>query len=175
MINHFNIFRWNLLIKEKTSGQETEEIFDAVMVCTGHHGSKHWPTFPGTDEFQVGAQFKSLVDALKALQCSAKISQTSFSEYYFLFRDKAEQIATFLLPCNHKKIMPVSCLDFILLIRENKFTLTTTRIPPDTRARELSSLVSETRVETSQLNLGDVRNRWVLPDTKIVLCRDEAV
>ena len=71
--------------------------------------------------------------------------------------------------------MPVSCPNFILLIRENKFTLTTTRISPDTRARELSSLVSETRVETSQLNLGDVRNRWVIPDTKIVLCRDAAV
>ena len=71
--------------------------------------------------------------------------------------------------------MPVSCPDLMLLIRENKFTLTITRISPDTRARELSSLVSETRAETSQLNLDDVRNRWVLPDTTIVLCRDEAV
>ena len=35
------------------SGDETEKIFDAVLVCTGHHGSVYWPRFPGADEFPV--------------------------------------------------------------------------------------------------------------------------
>ena len=45
--------RWSLRIRDKLSGQESEEVFDAVLVCTGHHGSVHWPKFPGADEFQV--------------------------------------------------------------------------------------------------------------------------
>ena len=169
MINHYNIFRWNLLIKDKISGQETEEIFDAVMVCTGHHGSKHRPKFPGADEFQVGAQFKSLVDALKALQCSAKkqpIKPHSLNTISCL-ETRQSRSPHFYCPVITRKLC--LCLALILLIRENKFTLTTTRISPDTRTRELSSLVSETRVETSQLNLGDVRNRWVIPDTKSLM------
>ena len=47
------MFRWNLKIKDKLTGQENEETFDAVMDCTGLHGSVHWPKFPGSEEFQV--------------------------------------------------------------------------------------------------------------------------
>ncbi|XP_048738339.2 flavin-containing monooxygenase 5-like [Ostrea edulis] len=42
--------RWKLKIKE--AGAVTEEIYDAVMVCTGHHAYKHYVKFPGMDLFK---------------------------------------------------------------------------------------------------------------------------
>lgn len=40
--------RWKLKIKE--AGAVTEEIYDAVMVCTGHHAYKHYVKFPGKND-----------------------------------------------------------------------------------------------------------------------------
>ena len=107
------------------------------MVCTGHHGSKHRPNFPGADEFQVGAQFKSLVDALKALQCSAKkqpIKPHSLNTISCL-ETRQSRSPHFYCPVITRKLC--LCLALILLIRENKFTLTTTRISPDTRNKRV--------------------------------------
>lgn len=28
------------------------EVFDAVLVCSGHHGTKHIPKLPGLNEFK---------------------------------------------------------------------------------------------------------------------------
>lgn len=39
--------RWKLRIKDTTTGISTEETFDAVVVCTGHHAYKHYAKFPG--------------------------------------------------------------------------------------------------------------------------------
>ncbi len=50
---HLWLRRWRLSIRDRLAGEDREEIFDAVLVCTGHHGSKHLPKFPGADEFQV--------------------------------------------------------------------------------------------------------------------------
>ena len=44
--------KWNLTMMDKKTGKTTEEVFDAVMVCTGHHADKHIPHFPGIDDFQ---------------------------------------------------------------------------------------------------------------------------
>ena len=44
--------KWDLNITDKKTGKVTDECFDAVFVCTGHHGEKHIPRFPGIDDFQ---------------------------------------------------------------------------------------------------------------------------
>lgn len=44
--------RWKLKIKDTTTGVSTEETFDAVVVCTGHHAYKHYAKFPGMEKFK---------------------------------------------------------------------------------------------------------------------------
>ena len=44
--------QWEIELKEKDSEQTNSEIFDAVLVCTGHHADKKMPNFPGESEFQ---------------------------------------------------------------------------------------------------------------------------
>lgn len=44
--------QWNVTIKDEKTGKVREEIFDAVMVCTGHHAKPHLPRFPGMDNFK---------------------------------------------------------------------------------------------------------------------------
>ncbi|ELT88397.1 hypothetical protein CAPTEDRAFT_172206 [Capitella teleta] len=45
--------RWAVDYKDKTSGEETKgEVYDAVLVCTGHHAEKKMPNFPGEDVFK---------------------------------------------------------------------------------------------------------------------------
>ena len=44
--------KWNLRIKDRASGKETDEVFDGIFVCTGHHAEKHEPKFEGQDDFQ---------------------------------------------------------------------------------------------------------------------------
>ncbi|CAG5121868.1 unnamed protein product [Candidula unifasciata] len=44
--------QWEVIHRNKQTEQETREVFDAVLVCTGHHADKHVPTFPGISEFQ---------------------------------------------------------------------------------------------------------------------------
>ncbi len=43
---------WVLQVRDHKTGSEETLVFDAVLVCTGHHASKNIPTFPGQDEFQ---------------------------------------------------------------------------------------------------------------------------
>ena len=43
--------RWKLIIKDLKSGDVREEVYDAVMVCTGHHAEKKLPEFLGQDRF----------------------------------------------------------------------------------------------------------------------------
>ena len=33
------------------SGAVEDQVFDAVLVCTGHHAMPHRPTFPGLDKY----------------------------------------------------------------------------------------------------------------------------
>lgn len=46
--------KWKLRARnlDKTEDNIIEEIFDGVMVCTGHHGTISMPTFPGQDQFK---------------------------------------------------------------------------------------------------------------------------
>ncbi|XP_067133537.1 flavin-containing monooxygenase 5-like [Centruroides vittatus] len=44
--------RWKIRVKDLLNGVELEEVFDAVMVCNGHHVYPLRPTFPGEDEFE---------------------------------------------------------------------------------------------------------------------------
>lgn len=44
--------QWKLLVKNSQTGQLTTELFDAVYVCTGHHGHASMPTFEGQSEFE---------------------------------------------------------------------------------------------------------------------------
>ena len=44
--------RWVLKIKDVESAKERTEVFDAVLVCTGHHADKKMPNFAGHEEFQ---------------------------------------------------------------------------------------------------------------------------
>lgn len=44
--------RWNVEVKNETNGNIETSVFDAVMVCVGHHANPYYPTFPGLEEFQ---------------------------------------------------------------------------------------------------------------------------
>ena len=39
--------------KNKKTGETQKDIFDGVLICTGHHADAYIPSFPGDDEFQV--------------------------------------------------------------------------------------------------------------------------
>ncbi|XP_046562089.1 flavin-containing monooxygenase 5-like [Haliotis rubra] len=44
--------RWDLQIRDHKTGSDETQVFDAVMVCTGHHASKNVPHFTGQEDFQ---------------------------------------------------------------------------------------------------------------------------
>lgn len=44
--------QWNIKVKDNKTGDVEEIVFDAVMVCTGHHAEKHVPEFPGLSDFK---------------------------------------------------------------------------------------------------------------------------
>ena len=45
--------RWVVDYRDKTTGVETKaDVYDAVMVCTGHHANKKMPDFPGEKNFK---------------------------------------------------------------------------------------------------------------------------
>ncbi|XP_023235954.1 dimethylaniline monooxygenase [N-oxide-forming] 5-like [Centruroides sculpturatus] len=44
--------RWKIQVKDLLNGVELQEVFDAVMVCNGHHVYPLRPIFPGEDEFE---------------------------------------------------------------------------------------------------------------------------
>ena len=47
-----------MIFRYTRGGVQTEEVFDGVMVCSGHHWKKRFPTFPGMDVFK-GRQMHS--------------------------------------------------------------------------------------------------------------------
>uniref|UniRef100_A0A8R1DKB1 Flavin-containing monooxygenase n=1 Tax=Caenorhabditis japonica TaxID=281687 RepID=A0A8R1DKB1_CAEJA len=50
--NYDNDGTWKITY-ETPEGKTQEEIFDGVLVCSGHHAIPHWPTpFPGQDKFK---------------------------------------------------------------------------------------------------------------------------
>ena len=44
--------QWKLNIKDLKSGKAEIKIYDAVMICTGHHAEVNMPTFPGMEKFK---------------------------------------------------------------------------------------------------------------------------
>lgn len=44
--------RWDVRVKDNVIGKERDEVFDAVMLCSGHHADKYVPTFPGLSNFK---------------------------------------------------------------------------------------------------------------------------
>ncbi|XP_055998310.1 flavin-containing monooxygenase 5-like isoform X2 [Ostrea edulis] len=44
--------QWNITVKDLTTGKTQDHVFDAVMLCTGHHADKNTPDFPGLKYFQ---------------------------------------------------------------------------------------------------------------------------
>ncbi|ELT99535.1 hypothetical protein CAPTEDRAFT_219911 [Capitella teleta] len=42
--------KWVIDLEE--NGEQKTELFDAVLVCTGHHADKNEPSFPGEDKFK---------------------------------------------------------------------------------------------------------------------------
>ena len=43
--------RWTVEL-EKKDGRKWNEVFDAVLICNGHHGKPHRPDFPGLENFE---------------------------------------------------------------------------------------------------------------------------
>lgn len=43
--------KWKLTVKDLKSGNVCEEVYDAVMVCSGHHAEKKLPEFRGQNDF----------------------------------------------------------------------------------------------------------------------------
>ncbi|XP_025079140.1 dimethylaniline monooxygenase [N-oxide-forming] 5-like [Pomacea canaliculata] len=48
----FTSGRWTVTSKNLKNGETMTEVFDGVMVCSGHHLEKHIPKLPGLDEFK---------------------------------------------------------------------------------------------------------------------------
>ncbi|KAJ8321896.1 hypothetical protein KUTeg_000367 [Tegillarca granosa] len=46
------IGQWDVKIREKDTDNEENLVFDAVLVCTGHHADKNIPEFPGLSDFE---------------------------------------------------------------------------------------------------------------------------
>jgi len=44
--------RWEALIRNRKTKEERTEVFDAAMVCTGHHAEKYLAHFEGEDNFK---------------------------------------------------------------------------------------------------------------------------
>lgn len=44
--------QWTVRTKNHETGQEAVDVFDGVMVCTGHHAEKYCPKFPGLENFK---------------------------------------------------------------------------------------------------------------------------
>ncbi|XP_053381050.1 flavin-containing monooxygenase 5-like isoform X2 [Mercenaria mercenaria] len=44
--------QWDLSVRNKVTGMTEDLVYDAVLVCTGHHAEVHKPTFPGLDRFK---------------------------------------------------------------------------------------------------------------------------
>ena len=44
--------KWRLELKSREDDKEWQEIFDAVLVCSGHHVEPNIPDFPGLEDFQ---------------------------------------------------------------------------------------------------------------------------
>jgi len=44
--------QWSIQFVDHKSGEEKREIFDAVMVCSGHHAEKNVPSFPGLADYK---------------------------------------------------------------------------------------------------------------------------
>ena len=45
--------KWKVYLKDHNDNQkERNEYFDAVLICTGHHGRPFIPSFPGLNKFQ---------------------------------------------------------------------------------------------------------------------------
>ncbi|CAH1271239.1 FMO5 [Branchiostoma lanceolatum] len=46
--------QWDIIYTDEEKNESTTEVYDAVMVCTGHHVYPHYPrdSFPGIDDFQ---------------------------------------------------------------------------------------------------------------------------
>ena len=42
---------WEVTSKDVRTGSISTELFDAVMVCSGHHAEKNMPHFEGEDQF----------------------------------------------------------------------------------------------------------------------------
>jgi len=43
--------QWYVHVKDRITNIEEVQIYDAVILCTGHHGVKHIPTFTGAGDF----------------------------------------------------------------------------------------------------------------------------
>ena len=45
--------RWELEIRDVKSRESRKELFDFVLLCTGHHADKYTPEFTGEADFQA--------------------------------------------------------------------------------------------------------------------------
>ena len=44
--------KWTISTRDRKTGKETTQVFDACLVCTGHHSDKYLPKFQGLDKFK---------------------------------------------------------------------------------------------------------------------------
>jgi len=47
-----NTGRWEALIRDRKTNEQRTEVFDAAMICTGHHAEKHMARFDGEENFK---------------------------------------------------------------------------------------------------------------------------
>jgi dimethylaniline monooxygenase (N-oxide forming) len=51
-IDYERTHKWKISFKNVKENSIFTEVFDGVMVCTGHYGMPLWPKFPGQELFK---------------------------------------------------------------------------------------------------------------------------
>jgi dimethylaniline monooxygenase (N-oxide forming) len=54
--------QWNITVKDLTTGETEDHVFDAVMLCTGHHADKNTPEFPGNQIYFCYLPIRTVYD-----------------------------------------------------------------------------------------------------------------
>lgn len=57
--DHARTGRWR--VRYAVDGNETEEIFDGVMICNGHHVFPRSVKFPGQEKFKGGGNLPKFI------------------------------------------------------------------------------------------------------------------
>lgn len=100
--------KWSVTTRDVATGQTEDHVFDAVMLCTGHHADKNVPDFPGISEYTLKLQSPVFltIHSLKLTELyNNKLQKVNFNA----------SVMTYCFPCS------ITIITFKLVIRVSCF------------------------------------------------------